>query len=239
MKQHHVVPFPRIDELVESQFSYFYSPDVGSRGGRKADLIVAAQRAIAQHGTSVRLNQIADMAGVTSGAVLYHYPAVEDLLVEANRAGMERFYNARLAAIEGLTDPAARLLVTIRLGVPRDPDDEDVRLLCALGGEAARNTVYALLLTGLFDRQVGMYTTMLEVGSATGVFELRQPAETIARNLVALEDAYGYRIMAKHPTIDYDTAVELILDYARMATGHPLDADGRTTTRTTIKEHSS
>ncbi len=243
MKQHHVHLFPRIDELVESQFSYFYSPDVGSRGGRKADLIVAAQRAIAQHGTSVRLNQIADMAGVTSGAVLYHYPAVEDLLVEANRAGMERFYNARLAAIEGLTDPAARLLVTIRLGVPRDPDDEDVRLLCALGGEAARNTVYALLLTGLFDRQVGMYVTMLEVGSATGVFELRQPAETIARNLVALEDAYGYRIMAQHPTIDYDTAVELILEYARLATGHPLAADVRhddpTTTRTDTEEHGS
>lgn len=243
MKQHRVPMFPRIDELVESQFSYFYSPHVGSRGGRKAELIVAAQRAIAQHGSSVRLNQIADMAGVTSGAVLYHYPAIEDLLVEANRAGMERFYNARLAAIEGLGDPAARLRVTITLGVPRDRHDEDVRLLCALAGEAARNTVYALLLTGLFDRQVGMYTTMLEVGSATGVFDLRQPAETIARNLVALEDAYGYRIMAQHPTIDYDAAVELILDYARMATGHPLAAPVRTTdpttTRPDIEEHGS
>lgn len=195
------------------------------RSGRKADLIVAAQRAIAQHGTSVRLNQIADIAGVTSGAVLYHYPEVEDLLVEANRAGMDRFYNERLEAISGLTDPAERLRVTISLGVPRDPDDDDVRLLCSLGGEASRNTVYAVLLTSLYDRQVGMYSAILEVGAATGVFTLRQPAQTIARNLVALEDAYGYRMMAKHPTIDYAAAVELILDYARMATGHPLMAE--------------
>lgn len=197
--------------------------------GRKADLILAAQRAIAEHGTSVRLNQIATIAGVSSGAVLYHYPEVEDLLVEANRAGMERFYNERLDAIAGLTDPAERLLVTISLGVPRDPDDDDVRLLCSLGGEASRNTVYAVLLTSLYDRQVGMYSTILEVGQATGVFTLHQSTQTIARNLVALEDAYGYRIMAKHPTLDYATAVDLILDYARMATGHPLPAPHHST----------
>jgi hypothetical protein len=67
-----------------------------------------------------------------------------------------------------------------------------------------------------------MYTSVLELGAALGVFVLAQPALTIARNVVALEDAYGYRIMAKHPTLDYATAVELIVDYARMATGHEL-----------------
>lgn len=192
------------------------------RSERKADLIAATQRAIAQHGTGVRLNQIADMAGVTSGAILYHYPDIEDLLVEANRAGMERFYNQRLELIAAVADPAERLRLLIELGVPKGPDDEEVRLLCALGGEAARNTVYALLLTSLYDRQVGMYTSILELGAALDVFTLQQPAQTIARNLVALEDAYGYRIMAEHPTLDYAATVELILDYARMATGHEL-----------------
>lgn len=197
---------------------------MSKRGERKADLLVAAQRAIAEHGTSVRLNQIATMAGITPSAVLYHYPEIEELLVEANRAGMERFYNQRMEAIAGIPDPAERLRVTITLGVPEDPDDEEVRLLCALGGEAARNTVYALLLTSLYDRQVAMYASILELGRATGAFDLRDREWTIARNLVALEDAYGYRIMAKHPTLDYPTAVELILDYARLATGHPLTA---------------
>lgn len=188
----------------------------------KADLIAAAQRAIAEHGTSVRLNQIADAAGVTSGAILYHYPDIDQLLVEANQAGMERFYNQRLEAVAAVEDPAERLRVLIELGVPQGADDEGVRLLCALGGEAARNTVYGVLLTSLYDRQVGMFTSILELGAALGVFRLVQPATTIARNIVALEDAYGYRIMANHPTLDYTAAVELILDYARMATGHQL-----------------
>ena len=192
------------------------------RGALKANLLVAAQRAMAEHGTSVRLNQIASEAGVTAGAVLYHYPDMQELLFEANQAGMARFHDQRLAALGHITDPAARLIQTIRTGVPEGPEDPDVRLLCALGGEAARNNLYALLLTSLFDRQVSMYQGILEMGVASGAFELRQDSLTVARNLVALEDAYGYRMMAKHPTLGYESAVELIVDYARLATGHPL-----------------
>lgn len=193
-------------------------------GRRKEELLVATRQAIAEHGAAVQLNQIADKAGITSGAVLYHYPQITDLLVEANRAGMERFYNLRMAAIEGISDPAEQLVVTIRSGVPKSADDEDVRLLCALGGEAARNTVYALLLTALYDRQVGMYQGILTLGATVETFRLRQDALVIARSLVALEDAYGYRIVAGHPTLDYSAAVDLILDYARLATDHPLPA---------------
>ncbi len=192
------------------------------RGALKANLLVAAQRAMAEHGTSVRLNQIASEAGVTAGAVLYHYPNMQELLFEANQSGMARFHDQRLEALAGISDPAARLIQTIRTGVPEGPEDPDVRLLCALGGEAARNNLYALLLTSLFDRQVSMYQGILEMGVASGAFVLRQDTITIARNLVALEDAYGYRMMAKHPTLGYDSAVELIVEYARLATGHPL-----------------
>ena len=200
---------------------------MGRTSGRKADLIQAAQRAMAEHGTAVRLNQIAEHAGVTSSAVLYHYPDIEELLVDANRAGMERFYDQRMQAISGLSDPVEKLVTTIALGVPRGSDDEEVRLLCSLGGEAARNTIYALLLTSLYDRQVGMFQAILELGVNSGDFRLSQPSLVVSRNLVALEDAYGYRIMAKHPTLDYATAVELILDYARLATDNPLPIPSR------------
>jgi AcrR family transcriptional regulator len=198
-----------------------------SKSERKADLLEAAQRAMAEHGASVRLNQVAEQAGLTSGAILYHYPDLQELLVDANRAGMERFHDARVNALEGVSDPAARLVVTIMSGLPLDGDDEEVRLLCALGGEAARNTVYAVLLTSLFDRQVAMYQAILESGEAQGAFTLAADAITIARNLVALEDAYGYRIMAGHPTLDHDATAELILSYARLATRHPLPTEIR------------
>ncbi|MEW9532309.1 TetR/AcrR family transcriptional regulator [Microbispora sp. NPDC049125] len=196
-----------------------------NRAARRADLIAAARRAMLQHGEGVHLNQVAEEAGLTSGAVLYHYPDLRELLMEAHHAGMERFYEQRVKKVGGIADPARKLVVTIRSGLPDGPDDPGVRLLCELGGAAGRNRVYATLLTTLFDRQVAMYQAILETGSAQGVFTPAQDCETIGRTLVALEDAYGYRIVARHHSIDPETAAGLILDYARLATGNPLSQD--------------
>ncbi|HET6561906.1 MAG TPA: TetR/AcrR family transcriptional regulator [Marmoricola sp.] len=196
-----------------------------ARQQRREKLLRAAQRAVVMHGADVRLKDIADMAGLTSGAILYHFPDVQSLLLEANRAVMERFYDNRLKAIQGFSSPADRLAVTIASGLPVDSDDEDVKLLCALGGAASRYPVYAAMLTTLFDRQVGMYQVILESGVVVGEFRLNSLSETIGRNIVALEDAYGYRMAARHPTIDRAVATELILDYARVATDHPLPTD--------------
>ncbi|MFN8195982.1 MAG: TetR/AcrR family transcriptional regulator [Nocardioidaceae bacterium] len=189
---------------------------------RRDALVGAAQRAMLEHGADTKLRHVAEAAGLTSGAVLYHFPDVQALLLEANRAGMERFYDERVAAIATVDDPVERLVVTIRTGLPVDGQDDAVRLLCELGGAAGRQPVYAALLTTLYDRQVAMYQMILESGVARGIFSLTQPSLTVARNLVALEDAYGYRIVAGHPSIDHEIAAELILDYARLATGHPL-----------------
>jgi AcrR family transcriptional regulator len=199
-----------------------------SRADRRIDLIDAARRAMIQHGAQgVHLNQVAEEAGLTSGAVLYHYPDLRELLLEAHHAGMERFYERRTRMINGIVDPAQKLIATIRSGLPGGPDDAGVRLLCELGGAAGRDRVYATLLTTLFDRQVSMYQAILETGTARGAFTLADDSETIGRNLVALEDAYGYRIIARHHSIDPAKAAELILAYARLATGNPLEPEAR------------
>ncbi|WP_448808194.1 TetR/AcrR family transcriptional regulator [Agromyces bauzanensis] len=191
---------------------------------RRSQLVAAAQRAIAAHGPDgARLNRVAEEAGLTSGAVLYYYPDIDELMFEANRAGMERFYEGRVRMLEQLEDdPVTRLLALAGSGLPSGPGDTEVRLLCELGGSAGRNPLMASLLTTLYDRQVGMYQVVLEQGAARGIFTLAQPSLVVARNLVALEDAYGYRIIAQHPTIDHDAALELIVAYARLATGHAL-----------------
>ncbi|MGG6383209.1 TetR/AcrR family transcriptional regulator [Paenarthrobacter sp. NEAU-H11] len=194
---------------------------------RRDSLIKGAQSVVTKYGLEgARLNLIAEEAGLTSGAVLYYYPDISDLIMEAGSVAMERFYEQRVRMLSALPDdPVLRINSLIRSGLPSGSDDVEVALLCTLGGSAGRNSVNATLLTSLYERQVSMYVTVLEQGAARGIFTLSSKSVSIARNLVALEDAYGYRIIAKHPTIDTQTANELILDYARMATGHPLTGD--------------
>src|SRR5437868_4634938 len=116
-----------------------------SREARRIDLIEAARRAIVRHGIDgVQLAHVAEEAGLTSGAVLYHYPDINDLLIEAHHAGVERFYEQRMRQIAGILDPAVKLVKTIRSGLPTGPLDPDVRLLNELGGAAGRNRMYGL-----------------------------------------------------------------------------------------------
>ncbi len=193
---------------------------------RRASLIAAAQRAIIKHGPDgAILNRIAEEANVAPQTVTYYYADVSGLLLDAVRLAMDRFYNARVEAIEqfeGPIDQQLRLMVS--LGLPATSEDPEVRLLCEMGGASARFPIIAALLSTLFDREVGIYRSVLERGVAADVFALQRPAEEIARNLVSLEDAYGYRLIGHHPTISPKRAFELILGYASLATGHPLDA---------------
>lgn len=201
---------------------------------RRGQLVEAARLVIAEHGLGgATLARIAQEAGLTPGAVLYYYPDVQDLVLEAIRLSMERFHEHRAQGLDALPDdPAVRLVWLVENGLPTDARDVDVRLFCQMGGAAGSNRLAAALLTTLYDRQVTLYQVVLEQGRARGEFDGANGANgtagagaatrSIARNLVALEDAYGYRIVAGHGSIDTDAAIELVLDYARCATGHAL-----------------
>ncbi len=194
------------------------------QGPRREQLITSTQRVIAEHGLSgVQLNRIAQAAGLTSGAVLYYYSNIDDLVLEAIQRSMQRFQEDRAQMLETLgDDPALRLVRMVEAGLPTSGTDVEVRLFCQMGGAAGSNSLAATLLTALYDRQVGLYQVVLEQGIARGVFSIDGSTLPVARNIVALEDAYGYRIVAGHGVIDTDAAIELVLSYARAITGHPL-----------------
>ncbi len=65
-------------------------------------------------------------------------------------------------------------------------------------------------------KQVEVYQRILEQGQARGEFELADTSNAIARNLIALEDAYGLYIIGGAPIAD--DAVRQILSFASMAT---------------------
>ncbi|MFC7766744.1 TetR/AcrR family transcriptional regulator [Leucobacter soli] len=105
------------------------------QGERRQQLARAAQRVIAQYGLNgAKLSRIASEAGLTSGAVLYYYPDIEELVLEAINLSMHRFSEERARMLEALDDdPALRLVRMIEAGLPVDGDDVEVRLFCQLG----------------------------------------------------------------------------------------------------------
>lgn len=164
---------------------------------RRADLVEAALSAVGERGLrSISLTDVAERAGLTRGAVLYYYADLDELLVEAHRAGVARFCDARDARIAVLSDSRDQLAHAIRAGLPTGPDDALLRLLYEFDVLAGTSELHDRLVEAMFVRQRAMYLGILERGAAAGVFAPTLDLPTLADTLVALEDAYGLHIVA-------------------------------------------
>jgi AcrR family transcriptional regulator len=162
-------------------------------------------------------------AGIAPSSVLYYYPRIEDLLLEVSRDAIERYAERRSRQVRQLADPAQQLRLAIHLEVPTGPDDEESRLLYELDALTGSSPAFAMMTTSFFDRQALLYQYVLERGADQGGFELAQPAETIARGLVALEDGLGLQVVLQHPGINSAEAERILLRYASMATAVELE----------------
>ncbi|WP_405636010.1 TetR family transcriptional regulator [Streptomyces sp. NBC_00056] len=189
---------------------------------RREALVDAAGRAIAERGLEgLRIKDIAAEAGMSAGSVLYYYPEMDELVLEVHRGAVERYLAARQRAVDGATGAAARLRALVGSGLPGGSGDAVHGLLFELHRRADRSSGHATLMASLFAREVTLYATVLEVGSAVGEFTLTEPVTDLARNLVALEDGYGLHIVSRNAELTPDVARRLLLGYARTVTGCP------------------
>lgn len=193
------------------------------QAARRQQLVSATIELIADRGIeALTLAAIADRVGVSHRLVAYYYSDLESLVQEAHEAAVERYYWARLQALGQVADPQQRLLQLIHSGLPGQQDRQLSQVLNELSANASRSQVHARLMSQLFDREVSLYLSVLHEGQSAGAFRLSQPALTLARNLVALEDAYGFHLLAQVSSIDAATALGALVGYARTATGATL-----------------
>jgi AcrR family transcriptional regulator len=191
---------------------------------RREQLTEAAQRAIAEHGASaVRVEHVALEAGVSPNTVRYYFNDVEELLREAHRKAIERFYTERMTRAFAIEDPVERLVATIDSGVASGPDDLETRLLWEGTRLAGESDLFSVLMTTLYKQQELLYANVLELGVAMGAFELKDDVRTVARTLVALEDISDIRMMQNDPTFDHAEGRRMLLAYASLATGLDLN----------------
>jgi AcrR family transcriptional regulator len=192
---------------------------------RREQLARAGRQVLLERGAvGLRVKDIAERAGIAPSSVLYYYPRIEELLLEVSRDAIERYAERRSRQVRLLDDPAQQLRLAIHLGVPTGPDDEESRLLYELDALTGSSPAFAIMSTSFFDRQALLYQYVLESGARDGSFRLSQPAETIARGLVALEDGLGLQVVLQHPGIDSAEAERILLRYAGMATAVDLEA---------------
>ncbi|KAB2810848.1 TetR family transcriptional regulator [Pimelobacter simplex] len=190
------------------------------QAARREHLITATLAIIATHGLGgVTMKNIADEAGISPRLVAYYYPDLESLVEAAHQAATERYYWARQRVVEDDLPPVEKLGRLLYSGLPRGDDLLLSQVLDEISVNASRSPMHATLMTLLFDREVSLYTAVLEAGRASGVFTLTDPADLIARNFVALEDALGLHLLAHNSSLTLERAEQQLASYAFAATG--------------------
>jgi DNA-binding transcriptional regulator YbjK len=185
---------------------------------RRRELVRATTKLVADKGlTGVRLRDVAEAAGLTSGAVLYYYDGLDDLFTAAYDLGTQRYCEEREAEVAKAQGAAERLRIAVDLGVPSGVDDTVTRMLYELEGVALRSAECAALMSAYVERQVTMYTSILEVGASTGELTLSGPVRGIARNIIGLEDGHGIYVLVGRER--RETVIGWILDHVAAATG--------------------
>lgn len=190
---------------------------------RRAAIVDAAGRAISDRGLAgMRVRDVAEQAGISPGSVLYYYPEIADLLIEVHRSAVENFYRARLERASSVDDPAERLATLVTCGLPTGSDDPTCRLLYEMHTLADDSAPHATLMSSLFDREVALYRSALELGAGLGSFTMACPVDTVAHSAVVLEDGYGLHILSRNGSVTVAAAERLILDYLSAMVGVPL-----------------
>ncbi|MFB7025702.1 MULTISPECIES: TetR/AcrR family transcriptional regulator [unclassified Streptomyces] len=186
---------------------------------RRDELVRAARAAILARGLKeTRVRDVADQAGVATGTVTYYFRELDDLFDLVYAEAVERFCTAREQDAAGRSDSREQLAAVLRSGLPTGPDDELCCLLYEFSPQARQRASDATLRRELYGRQVGLYVRLLTAGEEAGHFRLQRPAAEIAANLVALEDAYGYHVIAQ-TFMTRQTAEQHLFGYASLATG--------------------
>src|SRR5262249_45909174 len=126
-----------------------------NQAARRQQLAQATIEVIAEHGIeALTLAAIADRANVSHRLVAYYYADLESLVNEAHEAAVERYYWARLRALDQSAEPEQRLLQLIGSGLPTRHDRQLSQVLNELSVSASRSDVHARLMARLFEREV-------------------------------------------------------------------------------------
>jgi AcrR family transcriptional regulator len=162
------------------------SPKIGIEPVRQAQIIEAALRLIARHGShNVSIQSVATEAGLSKGAVLHYYPTKEALFAAVFREFFRQIFERSKTTMDRYDDPVEKIRSFEWLF---DDNDPTMRLGYPIYLECMARAVYEELFRGLIrewlDNWVTLLTDAIEAGIRSGQFK-EVNAEEAARAISA------------------------------------------------------
>jgi AcrR family transcriptional regulator len=180
---------------------------------RRAQILDATREVALQRGlANLRVNDVAQHLGISSGLIHYHFSSKDELLVEMLRA-MASSDVARLReTVDVDGDPVDRLDHLLRAYLPTARRDESWALWIDWWDEALRSEPLATISSEFDTAWVSLLQEVIEAGVEEGVFDCKD-ANGAAWRLSALLDGLAVQVVLPRRTLSR----RQMLDHARVA----------------------
>lgn len=185
---------------------------------RREDIVRAFWRVSrARPRRPVNVRAVAAEAAMSPANVLHYFASLHELQITALAGALEEFAIRRQAIVDRDDSVTDRIYAMIDAGVPDEISDE-LRHVYESVAILTSHPEYLPAHRTLTDRQIMLYRTLIGIGAGTGELTLASPPDLIARNLVALEDAYDLYPLVGDRT-PRETCREAVRSYAQLALG--------------------
>jgi AcrR family transcriptional regulator len=161
---------------------------------RREEILDATLTVVARDGlAAARVGDVAEVLGVSTGLVFYHFGTKDDLVAEAFAHAVERDLAALAAAVEGAADPEERLRRVLELYGPTGAA-QGWRLWIDAWALAQHQAPIREVLRRLDGRWTEALREVVEDGVARGRFRCPDPSATVAR-VSALLDGLSVAVL--------------------------------------------
>ncbi len=190
---------------------------------RRAQILEATRKVALERGlANLRVADVANELGISSGLVHYHFSSKDELLVEMLRA-MAVTDVARLEEIvASVGGPVDRLDRVLRAYLPTATHDESWALWIDWWDEALRSSALAHISEEFDTTWVGILERVIADGVAEGVFDCDDPRGSAWR-ISALLDGLAIQVVLPRRTLSR----RQMLDHARISTAREVGVPRR------------
>jgi AcrR family transcriptional regulator len=186
---------------------------------KRAAILDAAAQLIAERGYhTVRVSDIAQVAGTSTGTVHYYFPGKNDVLTAALQHAIDRAFARQSTELKAIDNAHLRLLRLIDMQLPRmGPVRDEWSVWIQFWAEAAIRPELRPIHNTYYGRWRETIKRIVERGQRQHVFRTDVDPETIAYRLSALTDGTAIQVLTGAPNMTVSAMKEILVQFVHDA----------------------
>ncbi|AII07480.1 TetR/AcrR family transcriptional regulator [Rhodococcus opacus] len=182
---------------------------------RRTAILDAAAQLIAERGYhSVRISDIAQVVGTSTGAVHYYFPGKSDVLTAALRHAIDNAFDRQSRELKAIDNAHERLLRLIDMQLPRvGPLRDEWSIWLQFWAEATLRPELRPFHNTYYARWHETVVKIVRRGQRQEIFRTDVDPETIAQRLTALTDGTAIQVLTGAPNMTVAAMKEVLVQF--------------------------